>query len=202
MNRKITALLLVVWAFLGAIPGCVSDPRFRSDTVYLDNFRGRPKEKKRAPHDDVSYWDDSGAAGPASVVINLSEQKSYFYKGDSLVGVSTISSGREAFATPPGSFRIVQKNRDHVSSIYGNYVDREGNIIQKDIDTRLDPKPPGAIYDGARMPYFMRFNGGVGMHEGFLPGYPASHGCVRMPGFMAAKFFDNVQVGTPVNVVE
>jgi lipoprotein-anchoring transpeptidase ErfK/SrfK len=50
------------------------------------------------------------------------------------------------------------------------------------------------------MPYFMRFAGGVGMHQGFLPGYAASHGCIRMPEFMARKFFDNVRKGTPVRV--
>jgi lipoprotein-anchoring transpeptidase ErfK/SrfK len=50
------------------------------------------------------------------------------------------------------------------------------------------------------MPYFMRVTGGIGMHEGFLPGYAASHGCIRMPGFMAERFFENVSVGTPVTV--
>ena len=60
--------------------------------------------------------------------------------------------------------------------------------------------PPGGVFDGARMPYFMRITGGVGMHEGFLPGYPASHGCIRMPGFMAENFFHNVEVGTPVKI--
>jgi lipoprotein-anchoring transpeptidase ErfK/SrfK len=48
------------------------------------------------------------------------------------------------------------------------------------------------------MPNFMRIVGGTGMHEGYLPGYPASHGCIRMPGFMAAAFFRSVEVGTPV----
>jgi lipoprotein-anchoring transpeptidase ErfK/SrfK len=50
------------------------------------------------------------------------------------------------------------------------------------------------------MHHFMRFTGGIGMHEGFLPGYPASHGCVRMPGHMAAIFYHNVAIGTPVTV--
>ena len=44
-----------------------------------------------------------------------------------------------------------------------------------------------------------RFDG-IGMHEGFLPGYPASHGCIRMPGFMSERFFENVGVGTPVTI--
>ncbi len=158
------------------------------------------KEEQRANFDNVSYWDGDHAQGSPSISISLGEQRAYFYKGTELVGISVISTGREGFDTPQGRFKILQKNRDHVSSLYGNYVDRDGNIIQKDIDTKKDPKPPGAIYDGARMPFFMRFTGGVGMHEGFLPGYAASHGCIRMPGFMADAFFNNVSMGTPVTV--
>jgi len=51
------------------------------------------------------------------------------------------------------------------------------------------------------MPFFMEIVPAVGMHEGFLPGYAASHGCIRMPGFMAEAFFRNVSVGTPVRVI-
>lgn len=182
--------------------GCGSrDPRFSNETIYMGGYR-RTEQPQRANFDNVSYWDGDSVAGSPSVRINLTEQKAYFFKGSELVGVSVISTGREGFATPTGSFKILSKNRDHVSSLYGNYVDRYGNILMKDIDTTKDKKPPGAIYDGARMPYFMRFTGGVGMHEGFLPGYPASHGCIRMPGFMAEKFFAHVSVGTPVQVVQ
>lgn len=187
--------------------GCASDPRFDTDTVYMGGRRVSPRpaneggEQKRMNFDNVSYWDGDHASGPPRVRISLGDQKAYFYKGDELVGVSLISTGREGYDTPTGKFRILQLSRDHVSSIYGDYVSAStGEPIVKDIDRRKDPKPKGGKYDGARMPYFMRFNGGVGMHEGFLPGYAASHGCIRMPGFMAAAFFRNVGVGTPVSV--
>jgi lipoprotein-anchoring transpeptidase ErfK/SrfK len=181
--------------------GCgTRDPRFSDETIYMGGYR-RTAQPQRANFDNVSYWDGDSVAGSPTIKISLGEQKAYFYKAGELVGVSIISTGREGFNTPTGSYRILQKNRDHKSSLYGNYVDRHGNIIQKDIDRTKDPKPPGAIYDGANMPYFMRFTGGIGMHEGFLPGYPASHGCIRMPGFMAEKFFANVSQGTPVEVV-
>lgn len=184
------------------IAGCKShDPRFRDDTIYLGGFHGRTPEAQRANFDNVSYWDGNGVSGSPSIQIHLSEQKAYFYKGGELVGISVISSGRENFGTPVGRYKIVQKDRNHKSSLYGDYVDaHSGAVIQKDIDVKVDPKPPGAIFDGARMPYFMRITGGVGMHEGFLPGYPASHGCIRMPGFMAEAFFNSVSVGTPVTV--
>jgi L,D-transpeptidase catalytic domain len=61
--------------------------------------------------------------------------------------------------------------------------------------------PPGCHYTPAPMPYFMEFSKYVGMHAGFLPGYPASHGCVRMPRDLAAEFFARVHVGTPVKVI-
>jgi hypothetical protein len=204
MHRLTRLLPLILLAAL-ALPGCGSRRgNYRDDTLYIGGFRSRTdaQKPKRAPHDDVSYWDGDGVSGAPSVRISLSEQTASFYKGGQLVGVSAISTGREGFATPTGSFRILQKNKDHISSIYGDYVDAQtGEVVKKDIDRKKDPMPRGCRYDGARMPYFMRFNGGIGMHEGFLPGYPASHGCIRMPGFMAEKFFENVNVGTPVTVV-
>ncbi len=187
---------------LSTFAGCSMDSRLSTDTVYLGGKRvpARPYEDKRMNFDNVSYWDGDAATGAPKIRINRSEQKAYFYKGGELVGVSAISTGREEFGTPAGNFKIVQKNRDHVSSKYGNYVDSEGNILIKDVDRTKDKMPPGARYDGAKMPFFMRIHGGYGMHEGFLPGYPASHGCIRMPGFMAEAFFNSVQMGTPVTV--
>ena len=190
--------LLVLTALL---IGCAHDSRFDPDTRYLNGQRTNHERGPRPPADSISYWDGDHVSGAPSVRISLSEQCAYFYKDGELVGISAISTGREGFGTNTGSFKILQKNKDHVSSIYGNYVDRDGNILKKDIDRRKDPMPPGGIYDGAKMPFFMRIVGGTGMHEGFLPGYPASHGCIRMPGYMAEIFFNNVSIGTPVTVV-
>ena len=150
--------------------------------------------------DNQSYWDGDRMSGSPSVRISLSRQLAYFYKDGQLAGVSRISSGREGRNTVTGSFHIIQKDRDHVSSLFGDYVDASGAVIQKEVDTSKDPKPKGASFDGAKMPNFMRIVGGTGMHEGYLPGYPASHGCIRMPGFMAAAFFRSVEVGTPVSI--
>lgn len=194
---RILGLLLLAALF---VTGCASDPRLRDDSDYLGGFRPEV-HPQRANFDNVSYWDGDGVSGPSSIRINLAEQRAYFYKGGELVGVSVISSGREGYGTTTGNFKITQKSRHHKSNLYGNYVDAQtGEIVAKDISVRKDPKPPGTVYDGASMPYFMRIVGGIGMHEGFLPGYAASHGCIRLPGFMAAKFFENVQQGTPVTV--
>lgn len=173
--------------------------RTNPETAYLGGYHPQ-NQPQRANFDNVSYWDGDNVGGAPSIKINLSEQRAYFYKGGELVGISVVSTGREGFGTTSGNFHIIQKDRDHVSSRFGDYVDASGNIIKKEIDRDKDPMPKGARYDGAKMPYFMRIVGGTGMHEGFLPGYPASHGCIRMPGFMAQKFFENVSVGTPVSV--
>jgi lipoprotein-anchoring transpeptidase ErfK/SrfK len=152
--------------------------------------------------DSISYWDGDGVAGSPSVIIYLKEQRAYFYKGDQLVGVSQVSAGREGHNTPIGNFKIMQKDPNHASNLYGDFVDAAGNIVQKDVEAGKDPKPPGALFKGAPMPFFMRITGGVGMHQGYLPGYPASHGCIRMPGKMAETFYNNVQLGTPVQIVD
>ena len=152
------------------------------------------------PVDTVSYWDGDGVPGKPSVRIKLSEQRAYFYKGGELVGISQLSTGREGTGTPAGSFRITQKDRDHVSNLYGDYVDDADNVVVANVAVNKDPKPPGTRFKGAPMPYFMRIVGGVGMHAGYLPGYPASHGCIRMPEFMAENFFNAVSTGTPVTI--
>ena len=199
---KVTAFAIALTALLA---GCSNDPRFSTDTVYLGGRRTAAGKfaatEKRMNYDNVSYWDGDHASGPPRIQIRLSEQKAYFYKSDQLVGVSIISTGREGFGTPSGSYRIQQKDRHHESSKFGDYVDAvSGEVLKKDIDRSKDPMPRGAKYDGAKMPFFMRVNGGVGMHEGFLPGYAASHGCIRLPSDMALLIYEKVKVGTPVTV--
>lgn len=190
-----TCICLLALAGTLIFAACSTDPRVNPDVPYLG------RASKGSPgYDNVSYWDGDNVSGSPSVRISLSEQRAYFYKGNQLVGVSWISTGREGRNTVTGNFKVIQKDKDHKSSLYGDYVDAQGNPVKKDIDVTKDPIPPGAHFDGAKMPYFMRIVGGTGMHEGFLPGYPASHGCIRMPGFMAEAFFRNVSVGTPVSI--
>ncbi len=148
-----------------------------------------------------AWWTGDQVAGSPKLVIDLSAQRIRYYKGGKLVGVSPISSGRESHSTVTGTFRITEKDRYHRSSLYGDYVDADGNVVMSDVDSRSDPRPEGARFDGAKMHYFMRVVGAIGMHEGYLPGYPASHGCIRLPTHMAAKFFEATPHGTPVQIV-
>lgn len=153
------------------------------------------------PLSSRAWWKGDGVVGKPKIIINLSTQRVQYYKGQELVGVSPISSGRESHGTGTGSYHILDKDIDHRSSLFGAYVDKEGNVVQGDVDTRKDRAPAGTTYQGANMRYFMRIVGGIGMHEGYLPGYPASHGCIRLPTKMAAIFFKETPPGTPVEII-
>ena len=103
----------------------------------------------------------------------LNDQLAFLYRGDALVAVSTISSGKAEKATPTGIFPILEKKKFHRS----------------------------IKYDNAPMPFMQRLDKfGIALHGGHLPGYPASHGCIRLPGQFAAKLFKVTDVGTPVMV--
>jgi hypothetical protein len=174
-------------------------------TQYLAGYgpqpTGLPMSTGNPVHQPKGYWDGDGVQGPAKIRINRSEQKAYFYKGGTMVGVTPISSGDASHVTPAGSFRVTQKSPDHKSSLYGVIKNIEtGEIVNKNADTRKHKAGPGEVFINAPMPNFLRFNHGIGMHTGFLPGYAASHGCVRMPDYMARKFFENAKIGTPVIV--
>ena len=137
--------------------------------------------------------------GKVAIVIDLTDQHAYLYAGNEQVLSAPISSGREGHNTAPGKYHIIEKDIGHRSSVYGAYEDN-GVIVKEDVNALKDSKPPGAYFVGAPMPYFMRIVGGVGMHAGYLPGYPASHGCIRMPEFMAENFFKSLSTGTPVTI--
>jgi len=137
-------------------------------------------------------------SGRASILINMHAQQAYLYKGREVVAASRISTGREGYHTPCGRFRVILKDQDHRSSVYGYYADGDGNCIEDNIDIRTNKRPPSAHFIGASMPYFLEFAPGYGLHAGYLPGFPASHGCVRMPYWKARLFFNTADVGTPV----
>lgn len=117
-------------------------------------------------------WRDvADSAGPKRVVISLGDQLAYLYRGDSLVAVSTISSGKDAKPTPTGIFSVLDKKPFYRSK----------------------------KYDNAPMPFMQRIDDyGIALHGGFNPGYPASHGCIRLPVGFAKKLYSVTDVGTPI----
>ena len=150
----------------------------------------------------AGWWHDEGASGKPRIVVRIGEQKAYFYKGKTLVGWTTVSTGKPGFGTPPGNYTVLSKDVDHVSTAFGDYVDGSGNVVRSNIDSRKDQQPKGTHFDGARMPYAMFFRSGYAMHQGYVPPFAASHGCIRIPKGMASQFFEHAPVGTPVTVTE
>jgi L,D-transpeptidase catalytic domain len=101
--------------------------------------------------------------GPVAMVVSITEQKAYVYRNGILIGATTVSTGRPGHQTPTGVFTVLQKQKEHRST----------------------------IYDGAPMPYMERLTwGGVALHAGGLPGYPESHGCIHLPSEFARRLFE------------
>ncbi len=138
--------------------------------------------------------------GRPSIVVDLGEQEAYLYRGKNRTASSRISSGREGHRTPIGHFQVIRKDVDHRSSLYGDYVDASGRVVKANVDSRRSSKPPHSHFVGASMPYFLEFSPGYGLHQGYLPGVPASHGCIRMPYWKARQFYNVAHIGTPVVV--
>ena len=114
-------------------------------------------------------------AGPVVLIVSLPGQRMYVFRNGVRIGVSTVSSGKKGHATPTGIFTILQKKVRHESN----------------------------IYKGAQMPHMQRLTWtGIAMHAGHLPGYPASHGCVRLPTDFAEKLYSVTGNGTSVIITD
>ncbi len=118
------------------------------------------------------------ASAGKKIVVNLSQQRACAYEGGRTVFCGNISTGKPGHRTPNGHFRVLEKDIDHVSSKY--------------------PEPNG----GAKMHYMLRLtSSGIAMHLGYVPNYPASHGCIRMQSGFAQQMYNWAHVGVPVRVI-
>jgi hypothetical protein len=134
-------------------------------------------EQRAAALDPGDYvWQPERAtSGEIEIVVSLSQQIAYVFRGGTLIGVSTVSTGRAGNETPTGSFPILQKNRDHRSN----------------------------LYDDAPMPFMQRLTwDGIALHAGEIPGHPASHGCVRLPLAFARQLFAVTRLGAKVHITD
>ncbi len=135
------------------------------------------------------------------VLVSLTKQRAYVMFGDQIYIDTPISSGKAGHTTPTGDFHVLEKDANHSSSIYGQFQDRQGRVVKDGVSMHSDSAPAGTHYVGAPMKWFMRLTDqGVGMHVGILPGYAASHGCVRLPADIAKLIYDKVKVGTAVTI--
>lgn len=113
--------------------------------------------------------------GPVLLVVSLATQRAVIYRNGVPIGITTVSTGRPSHRTPTGVFTILQRHVEHVSS----------------------------LYDDAPMPYMQRLTwDGVALHGGHLPGYPASHGCIRLPHEFARLLYGVTRLGMTVVVTD
>jgi lipoprotein-anchoring transpeptidase ErfK/SrfK len=144
-----------------------------------------------------------GQATPDNVhiVVSIPKQRAYLMIGEQIVADGPVSSGKRGHETPRGHFNVMEKDPNHHSSLYGDFVDGRGRVVRGGVSAHIDSAPSGTHFAGAAMKWFLRLTGeGVGMHIGILPGYPASHGCIRESPEGALLFYNHAKVGTPVDV--
>lgn len=177
--KQLALALAVTSAFALAVPA------FPAHANQSYDSRVAASEASRTAHDDMVatfgtdslkpghyLWRDVPAsAGDERVVISLGDQLAYLYRGDQLMAVAAISTGRDGHESPSGVFQVLDKQPMHHSN----------------------------KYDNAPMP-FAEFitDYGVAMHAGYNPGYPDSHGCIRLPSGFAKKLYTVTDIGTPV----
>ena len=135
------------------------------------------------------------------VEVLLKEQRGRLYINGVIAMDFPVCSGRVGGSeTPKGSFRVQQKVLEHRSNRYGAFMSKDGSRVVKRGVSVDDTPPPGAVFEGADMPYWMRFNGPIGMHVGKVRRDTDSHGCVRVPEEAAAILFEKLEVGSRVIV--
>jgi L,D-transpeptidase catalytic domain len=137
--------------------------------------KGTPSGKPTGPLKPGEYWwkPQLSPSGPVVVLVSLPQQTIHVYRNGILIGRSTVSTGSKGHATPGGVFSILEKKQTHRSK----------------------------KYDNAPMPYMQRLTwSGIAMHSGALPGYPASHGCVRLPYDFSQLLFKATEKGGTVVV--
>ncbi|RYY23464.1 MAG: hypothetical protein EOP62_20190 [Sphingomonadales bacterium] len=114
-------------------------------------------------------------SGAVSIIVSIPQQRMFVYRDGELIAVSTVSTGKDGKDTPAGEFTILQKKTFHRSNLYSN----------------------------APMPYMQRLTwDGIALHAGHLPGYPASHGCIRLPKEFARELYEITAMGGQVSVVD
>ncbi|MEX1045472.1 MAG: L,D-transpeptidase family protein [Chthoniobacterales bacterium] len=190
-------------------PGCalVEDARQRGakDKVARHarphaEFRAQPGWRKQTYRHEALMA--RAAAANSAVEISLREQRGLLLVDGAVAMDFPVATGKSSHPTPKGSYKILEKKKQHASNLYGRIVSDAGQTVVSDADTREHGVPEGGRFVGAPMPYWMRMTTtGVGMHVGHVPGHrSASHGCIRLKKDTAVQLFSILDVNSPVTV--
>jgi len=199
--------LILVWAFLLIIFTCSINAQFRLFGPRQPRPTPQPMRKasalisRQAPLKVNESLLKQATPDNTRIVVSIPKQRAYLMIGEKIVADGPISSGRRGHESPTGHKHVLEKDPNHHSSLYGDFVDSSGRTVRGGVSARSDSAPSGTHFAGAPMKWFLRLTeDGVGMHVGILPGYPASHGCIRQSVDGAKLFYDYVKVGTTVDV--
>lgn len=152
----------------GVIAGTVFSPVIWRTGAAAEPAKKKTKDLKPG---EFTWHPERSPIGQVAIVVSIPDQRVNVYRNGIRIGVSTCSTGKPGHATPTGVFMILEKDKNHHSSTYNN----------------------------AAMPNMNRLTwGGIALHAGNLPGYPASHGCIRLPMKFSALLFEVTKVGTAV----
>ena len=151
------------------------DSAYYGDVEPMPPQQPRPKPKRSTAKKNPAIEKEAGRKpqGPLIISVSIDQQRVSIYDANGLYAESPVSTGMKGHSTPMGVFSVIQKQKYHQSN----------------------------IYSGAPMPYMQRITwSGIAMHAGVLPGYPASHGCIRMPTSFAVKMYNWTRMGARVFV--
>ena len=167
-----TLFSFLVLSSLAALPAAAAPEKVPTKSGSTEGVARTAPPQQLKPGE--YFWHpEASPAGPLVMVVSIPDQRANVYRNGVIIGATTVSTGKKGHETPTGVFTILEKDVDHHSSIYNN----------------------------APMPYMERLTwSGVALHAGKLPGYPASHGCVRMPYEFAKLLFGETHKGITVVV--
>jgi hypothetical protein len=171
---KRASRLFACGAVLAALLSLSPDAQAQAQDVPSSAAAASALETASLDPGDYLWHPELAPEGPVEIVVSLPMQTAWIYRAGTLIGVSTVSTGKPGHDTPTGRFEILQKKKEHVSNLYD-----------------------------APMPYMQRLTwDGIALHAGAIPGQPASHGCVRLPLAFARKLFEATRLGALVHIVD
>ena len=196
-------LLILLALFVGA---CQSqkgkpNPRIKNGklAMNLEEFIASPNYRHSRDFWRGAAIEQHAPAQTRLLVLREEQRGRLYIKGQVAMDFPLCTGKPGKHETPPGKFRISQKVREHRSTLYGAFVDSQSRIVKGGVRV-TDSRPAGSHFKGAKMEYWMRFNGAIGLHEGNVYRERASHGCVRVPPEVAPILYEKMAVGSGIEV--
>jgi lipoprotein-anchoring transpeptidase ErfK/SrfK len=216
MNRTSSLSIALAVLSLVAAPGCavMEDAKKSSVTKAEQKRLAAQRDQAAVEHSlyrSVANWRkntyknqallDAATPDRVALEISLNDQRGLLLVDGAIAMDYPVATGKKSHPTPAGSYTILAKEKQYTSNLYGKVYDATGTVVVADADIRTDPVPEGGKFEGASMPYWMRLTTtGVGLHVGYVPGRPASHGCIRLKNDTAKQLFALTKIGTPVAI--